>query len=630
MPFRIGFDNMANMLIGGSGGNSAPINGLIAEWASRGPLIYEKKIYEHTGNRGGEVKVGRCYKLDGLSQKVSYGDVGTIAKIGIYLKFETENQEILTVADSTATAAKVVGGVLTFGGSLSVTAIEVDGESKTAAEAGALLNEKKWHHLSLTVSYTASALIIGTDSSAFGNFGFYGLYLSDVLIAKCDEQSGTVSFRCDGSSEHGTIVNGATTVHVADTGVGVENIQNQYDGDWLNQYGFNPSGDVFIPRDESDPTRDATGTLLSKVGKVKYALNLIESNCFSVDGSSIYANFGDEICNYTTEDFSIFCRFRTASSSTRMTLIFQGTFNNTSSGAAGSGYSLMLYDGQLWFSCKDGTNFFYKLASPTNFADGEEHSVLATYFGGGQITIFADGVEIAAATSGTTIGSLSSTGDLLLGYGAGAFFDGELFDFRQWSEIKTWAEVMSEDTEGLDIWVPFSEGAGEKVNDVSGNDHHGNIVNHTIDVWDEEQDEFHYNIKYGFVIYEKASEDDIFVPYCPDGTKPSITIPSGYTEKSDHPPGRWFSPCETKIVAPQAPQLILAEQLLEGIGKFFFDIADNDYDQEKIEVGDIEANFGSKNQLFARLRTGKVDRWILYESILEGSELTQAQEFTGQ
>lgn len=121
-----------------------------------------------------------CVTLDGINDYVNLGDVSTSpTTISVVVKLVSDNQEIMTLQNSTATAVTVVAGVLTFGGSLTVSAISVDGAVVSAATAGALLNDNEWHALLLTLTaISCSALRIGTDGSGFGNISVCELELT--------------------------------------------------------------------------------------------------------------------------------------------------------------------------------------------------------------------------------------------------------------------------------------------------------------------------------------------------------------------------------------------------------------------------------------------------------------------
>lgn len=124
----------------------------------------------YTKNNFPAVKRGDCESLDGTDDKITFGDVGNVSHIKIKFLSRPDNQEIMTLANSTATAVTVSGGTLTFGASLSASNITVDSVSKTAAQAGALINDNTWHTLEFDLTeIAASNLIIGTDSSAYGD-----------------------------------------------------------------------------------------------------------------------------------------------------------------------------------------------------------------------------------------------------------------------------------------------------------------------------------------------------------------------------------------------------------------------------------------------------------------------------
>ena len=210
----------------------------------------ETVLLDRMGDETRTVQEGRCYLFDGTDDYVTYGNVGDVTSVEMYIKFAVDNQEILTLADSTATAVTVSGGSLTFGGSLSGSNIEVDDVSKNAAEAGALLNDNTWHKLKFDLtSVTASDLMLGTDSSAYGNFSLFGLKFNggDLLFAKCDEDVGSASYDSSGSRSHGVIKNATlSTFHAS---------QNVYS--YQNEVGYSndtnfPGGDNQVTVADSD------------------------------------------------------------------------------------------------------------------------------------------------------------------------------------------------------------------------------------------------------------------------------------------------------------------------------------------------------------------------------------------
>jgi hypothetical protein len=88
--------------------------------------------------------------------------------------------------------------------------------------------------------------------------------------------------------------------------------------------------------------------------------------------------------------------------------------------------------------------------------------------------------------------------------------------------------------------------------DISGNGNHIYLDDGAGDFF-HTQDSTHHNIFSGFRIYEKAGEDDLYVPlYDVNGDEISITpgtdIPSGYSLASTHPAGTWHNGAETELM----------------------------------------------------------------------------------
>ena len=119
----------------------------------------------------------RCVTGDGSAVNIALADLSlSITQLSMLVKLVSDNQVIATLQNSTATAISVVAGVLTFGGSLTVSAISVDGATVSAAAAGATLNDNAWHRVILTMtSISCSNVKLLTNSSTFGS-----VQISDV------------------------------------------------------------------------------------------------------------------------------------------------------------------------------------------------------------------------------------------------------------------------------------------------------------------------------------------------------------------------------------------------------------------------------------------------------------------
>lgn len=184
-----------------------------------------------------------CATFNGTADEVNFGATGiTCTSLSFWVRLLVDNQEILTFQNATTTAVTVVGGVLTFGATLSVTTIQVDGSTVSAAAAGATLNDNQWHLVTLSMAtISASDLRIGTDGSGFGN----------ISMAYLDMNSGefTTHF-CEGdgdsinevvTGEHGQVTTSneaafwANTQNVSDTLV-TDGFSVAHDFDGSNDY----------------------------------------------------------------------------------------------------------------------------------------------------------------------------------------------------------------------------------------------------------------------------------------------------------------------------------------------------------------------------------------------------------
>ncbi len=140
---------------------------------------------------------------NGTNRSVTVGNTGlSVTSVEVYVLLNVDNQVLFALQNSTATAVSVVAGVLTFGGSLSASNIEVDDVSVTASEAGALLNDNTWHKVSFDlVSIAASNLVLFTDGTSFGDIGLSQAKLNGIdLLPLSDGASNDVTEIATGST----------------------------------------------------------------------------------------------------------------------------------------------------------------------------------------------------------------------------------------------------------------------------------------------------------------------------------------------------------------------------------------------------------------------------------------------
>ena len=174
-------------------GTNSVANGLPAKLTSSTPttdVLGNALAYTCSAPKKGRLIKSHCATFDGVSEYVNFFDVGVTTYIECVLKLNTVNQVLLSLDGNSTTSVSVSAGVLTFGSSLTVNNIYVDGVSKTAAEAGALLNDLFWHKLKIEFSqYNSTKLLLGTDGANYGNISVVSL-ITDTINTPVSEGAG--------------------------------------------------------------------------------------------------------------------------------------------------------------------------------------------------------------------------------------------------------------------------------------------------------------------------------------------------------------------------------------------------------------------------------------------------------
>lgn len=257
------------------------------------PSIDGNKILSSVGDQseGREIQPGRYYDFDGVDDYIAITspDVGTLYVSG--LGSDGELNTTLTIG--------YFSNQYQISGSGKIWNIKV-WTSDTATET-----QKK--------SYTLES----------GLFAWY----------KCDEGAGINSYDSSGNGHHGTITNASLeTFH---------STQNIYS--WQNEVGYSIDSNFYIPRDESNPSKDALGNDLEYKGQVAYNALAKQSNCLYLDGIDDVIQFADttgwdRLENAGTSELSI--------------------NGNNIEGTEGSVYNLRVYDGSdnmiHLFPCSEG------------------------------------------------------------------------------------------------------------------------------------------------------------------------------------------------------------------------------------------------------------------------------------
>lgn len=206
------------------------------------PSIDGNKILSSVGDQseGREIQPGRCYDFDGVDDHIAIAspDVGTLYVSG--LGSDGELNTTLTIG--------YFSNQYQISGSGKIWNIKV-WTSDTATET-----QKK--------SYTLES----------GLFAWY----------KCDESAGINTYDSSGNSRHGIIINASESIH---------STQPIYS--WQNEVGYSIDSNFYIPRDESNPSKDALGDDLEYKGQVAYNALAKQSNCLYLDGIDDVIQFAD-------------------------------------------------------------------------------------------------------------------------------------------------------------------------------------------------------------------------------------------------------------------------------------------------------------------------------------------------
>lgn len=196
-------------------------------------------------------KQGFARDYDGVDGVTTIGNVGNTQYTQVWVKQVIDNQILFSLANSTATAVSVVAGVLTFGGSITIGSIFIDGVSKTASEAGVILNDNLPHLFYIDYTQIATSnLALAYDGTTYGNINLFDFRVGDTTepvgdilnvisnpnylhntetgIWHLDEEAGTTSFDSIGGN-HGVDTGGVTHV-------------NQDVVSWPNKVGNSPWG----------------------------------------------------------------------------------------------------------------------------------------------------------------------------------------------------------------------------------------------------------------------------------------------------------------------------------------------------------------------------------------------------
>ena len=605
-------------------------------------LLFDKKsgltsthVIDAKGDRDGVIYDGRCYKLNGSTELVSYGSRGAITQFEIYIRLNLDNQVIGTLSGNGVGSISVVSGVLTFGMAMTVSNIKIDDVAKTASEAGAILNDNEFHKLNFDlVSFIAGDVEIGTDGSDFGDINYYGFKLNDgtTLFAKCDEIAGSISF-CSASkdTENGVITTTTSeTVHVLD---------NDVDYSYLNQVGYSdgvqiiPNASAFFETDGTDYYSTVRAALsYNSAGKFMRVTN---------NDSSTFGFFKAVILE-SGDRYKVTFK---AKSDDITGVGFQSIGNNADIGTVISNpnitsdwqeyeFDIVATQANMRFYLQSGANVgeYFDIddiivldmsnggttprdeSNPTHDVLGKtlDHvgrvklspklvgSNCATPDGSNdyaQINYDLTGLSITSY-EGTATPTIDTVNDRIT-FTSGTFYNLVLSDGNEF---------------------PICEGGGTKSECVTDDDKHITWVNVTeSSFWLSRQNSFHYNANYGCSIITHSTNPTKYIPYQKNGTPTHYIMAIGET-KTEAPAGTWNNGAETKIQYEAIPPSIRNNS-------FFF----TGTTRESRGYADIVANYNNDDTTFTDITVdNEYKNMVVANEALTGSDLATIEKFTNQ
>ncbi len=313
---------------------------------------------------------------------------------------------------------------------------------------------------------------------------------------------------------------------------GSGNIKSNESGLVAFSYAGSSIYNVKVPRNESDTSNDVLGSALQCFGRVKYNLDLINSNCATFDGVNdhIVSNAYGAASN---EALSFCCWVKLSTIDPSGGIMVYGLSNT--------------YDESISISqSTDGFNFAVRYTASQMcrlrtkaLSAGQWYHLVFTYDGSEDVSgikFYLNGTDDTA--NGVTFeNTLSTTFSLddsfyLARYNS-AYSDGKMADVRVYNKELN-AQEVSRIYNGEHLstspiqYFPLAEGAGAKVYDASGNENHGDIQNATLaTLWGSQQDVFHYNLLKGFSEEYTIQSINDFTLYTLEDTGIDIYLTNG-------------------------------------------------------------------------------------------------------
>jgi len=353
-----------------------------------------------------------------------------------------------------------------------------------------------------------------------------------LAFYKCDEQAGAIAYDSSGNEKYG-VINNATinTFH---------STQNLYS--YQNEVGYNyQNTGVYIPRNESDISKDILGNNLTFFGRVKYNAFFKNSNCATFSGSQ-YIDFGitpaTELSNFIVSFWA-----NPGGSFPYSTLACVSY--NDDSGTGRGGYRIRKGpNNSIMMDAGNGGGILAQTNTTFSNPNIWYHFILVYNAGAGQFYVngVADGSPVTAGLNYPPVGGPKKTGlgCMLADFNQSnptSFWEGGLagFQIAEYSASNLSKALAQQNLDNVVFYAPLAEGGGFTAYDVSGNGRHGRIMNATLYIfWGMRQNFLHYNLMKGnngplyYTSNFDISDDGWYVI---NGTKSIVNDPSNSSNK---------------------------------------------------------------------------------------------------
>lgn len=436
-----------------------------------------------------------------------------------------------------------------------------------------------------------------------------------IVFYKCDEGSThTTAIDSSGNGNDGTI----TAAAIATFQDKAANVQYSFQA----ELGFTDDTGVsgaYLPRDESAPTLDTSGSALGCVGPVPHD-PIVLSPCGTFDGIADRVDVADNATLDITDHLSISVRAKHDLAA----ITISGQLVAKWDGGVGAQRSHSLYLSTtekltLQTTSDGGIGNDAVWETDAAIAVDSWHTYGAT-FDGGVVVLYVDGVAIASTKTldrGVNNSIYSGSADLTIGCRTDGiqFWDGTIDDVRIYqgaTGVLSAAQMLaihngdnstpSGQTAVLNL--PFCEDGGTTINDRTTNSNDGTLTGTVGPFWANQQSVFETLITDG---YRRAG---------------SINIPAALTgglaadgNALTHGPGK-LAPGQSLDITGGEANSVYAQQVADaGVTMTYAQGDDNDSD---VLFARVEA---------AGATTGADDRILVYLPVLTGDDLTNVQAY---